>query len=398
LLTVLKILRYEKSSEPNSNGNTRFARPTLPPPDALPDAEILPEVHFMKMLCVERKRTERSRRPFVLMLLESAGLLKPGANEDTLRKVLRALTRSTRATDVIGWYREGSVFGVIFTEIGPIEEGHAAAKTLLAKVTHALSNTLRLDQINQIRLSFHVFPEDWESEGTGRPADSTLYPDLKRDLDPRRAARIVKRATDILGSSMALIVFLPLLALIAILIKLTSKGPVLFRQDRLGQNGIPFKFLKFRSMYVNSDPKIHEDYTRRLIEGSASAEAVKGSDTKVYKLTSDPRVSPIGRFLRRTSLDELPQFWNVLIGEMSLVGPRPPIPYEVRAYDLWHKGRLLTATPGITGLWQVGGRSAVKFDDMVRMDLEYARSWSLWLDLKILWRTPRAVLMGNGAY
>ena len=118
----------------------------------------------------------------------------------------------------------------------------------------------------------------------------------------------------------------------------------------------------------------------------------------MFKITDDPRVTPVGRFLRRTSLDELPQFLNVLLGEMSLVGPRPPLPYEVEAYDVWHRRRLLEARPGITGLWQVNGRSRTKFDDMVRLDLQYARKQSLWLDLKILLRTPAAVVSGDGAY
>ncbi len=117
-----------------------------------------------------------------------------------------------------------------------------------------------------------------------------------------------------------------------------------------------------------------------------------------FKLTRDPRVTPIGRFLRRTSLDELPQFFNVLLGEMSLVGPRPPIAYEFEAYDIWHKRRLLAVKPGITGLWQVKGRSRVTFDEMVRLDLRYASSWSLWLDIKILLETPRAVIGGVGAF
>ena len=123
-----------------------------------------------------------------------------------------------------------------------------------------------------------------------------------------------------------------------------------------------------------------------------------GTADGVYKLTNDPRVTRVGRFLRRTSLDELPQFINVLKGEMSLVGPRPPIPYEVDAYQTWHRGRILEAKPGITGLWQVNGRSRLAFDDMVRLDLRYARSWCLWLDIKILLQTPKAVVLGEGAY
>jgi lipopolysaccharide/colanic/teichoic acid biosynthesis glycosyltransferase len=153
-------------------------------------------------------------------------------------------------------------------------------------------------------------------------------------------------------------------------------------------------------MTVNCDPAIHRDYVQRFIANghtTGNGSAQNGGPKPLYKLAHDPRVTSVGRFLRRTSLDELPQFINVLKGEMSLVGPRPPLPYEVECYDIWHRTRLLAARPGITGLWQVSGRSRVQFDDMVRMDLRYASTWSLWLDIKILIRTPQAVLSGNGA-
>jgi lipopolysaccharide/colanic/teichoic acid biosynthesis glycosyltransferase len=137
---------------------------------------------------------------------------------------------------------------------------------------------------------------------------------------------------------------------------------------------------------------------QQLIAGKANKQPMNGNDQGVYKLTKDSRITRVGAFLRKTSMDELPQFLNVLKGEMSLVGPRPPIPYEVEAYDIWHRRRLLEAKPGITGLWQVCGRSRVNFDDMVRLDLQYARTWSLWMDIKILLRTPGAVLLGAGAH
>jgi lipopolysaccharide/colanic/teichoic acid biosynthesis glycosyltransferase len=150
-------------------------------------------------------------------------------------------------------------------------------------------------------------------------------------------------------------------------------------------------------MYVNNDASKHQEYVKQLIAGQAARNGGDEASEGVFKLTDDPRITRVGKFLRRTSLDELPQFINVLIGEMSLVGPRPPIAYEVEAYDLWHRRRLLEAKPGITGLWQVNGRSRVQFDDMVRLDLQYARTWSPWLDLKILARTPKAMVAGEGA-
>jgi lipopolysaccharide/colanic/teichoic acid biosynthesis glycosyltransferase len=148
-------------------------------------------------------------------------------------------------------------------------------------------------------------------------------------------------------------------------------------------------------MYFANDSTIHKEYVTRYIAGRTKKQD-KG--IAIYKITNDPRVTPIGRLLRRTSLDELPQFFNVLCGEMSLVGPRPPVPYEFAAYDSWHRTRLLAVKPGITGLWQVEGRSRVEFDDMVRLDLRYASAWSLWLDIKILLKTPKAVLVGEGAF
>jgi lipopolysaccharide/colanic/teichoic acid biosynthesis glycosyltransferase len=150
-------------------------------------------------------------------------------------------------------------------------------------------------------------------------------------------------------------------------------------------------------MQVNNDATVHQEYVRRFIAGQAELHTVNGK-AGVYKITNDPRVTAIGRVLRKASLDELPQLLNVIQGHMSLIGPRPPVPYEFQQYDLWHRRRVLEIKPGITGLWQVNGRSRTSFDDMVRLDLQYAREWSLWLDLKILWRTPGAVLSGIGAH
>jgi lipopolysaccharide/colanic/teichoic acid biosynthesis glycosyltransferase len=209
---------------------------------------------------------------------------------------------------------------------------------------------------------------------------------------------IVKRCIDIAGSAVLTLICLPLFCAIAIAVKWSSKGPVLFRQERVGQFGQIFTFLKFRSMYVDNDHTVHREFVTKLIAEDAVTEAQSGSRQSVYKLTNDKRVTPIGKFLRRTSLDELPQLINVLKGEMSLVGPRPPIPYELAAYQVWHRRRVLEVKPGVTGLWQVTGRSRVKFDEMVRLDLRYATTWTPWLDLIILLRTPAAVIKGSGAY
>jgi len=353
---------------------------------ALPGAPIASEETFLAVLGLERKRTERSRRSFVLMLVE----YHDGKMTQVSEQVFAALWPKIRETDVCGWYRDQSVFGVIFTEVGAAGEGRAAAKVISEKVNGILAGALSVQQVENLTLSFHVFPEDADEGGPLDGAGATLYAH-------KRTAHILKRVLDITGSLAALIVLAPLFALIALAIRATSPAPVLFRQTRLGQNGVPFTFLKFRSMQVANDASIHQEYVKRLIAGDNGCNQA-GNGQPLYKLTEDPRVTPLGRFLRRTSLDELPQFFNVLSGEMSLVGPRPPIPYEYAAYDIWHRRRLQVVKPGITGLWQVEGRSRVKFDDMVRMDLDYARSWSLLGDIKILLKTPGAVVFGAGAH
>lgn len=355
---------------------------------------ILPQELFLKLLCLERKRTERSGRRFVLMLLDAGSLLKT-PKTPFLANLMSALTLSTRDTDLKGWYKAGSVIGVIFTEVGTGAD-KSIVQALSAKLTEALYDVLSIREINEIRLSFHIFPEDWDEDSPNAPVTATLQMEMAREINRKKVSLSIKRLIDIVGSLAGLILCLPVFVVIAVAIKLTSRGPILFRQMRLGQYGRKFTFLKFRSMYTNNDPRIHQEFVTRFIVGSSATEGGEPHQ-KIYKLTADPRITPVGRFLRNTSLDELPQFLNVLRGEMSLVGPRPPVIYEYERYDLWHRRRLLAVKPGITGLWQVDGRSRVKFDDMVRLDLRYARSWSLWLDINILLRTPRAVLSGNGA-
>ena len=349
------------------------------------------------MLRLERKRTERSNGRFVLMLLDACSLLKADESRETFHRVIAALSQSIRETDIKGWYKDDSVIGVIFTEVGAAD-GKSVANALLTRVTGALCTVLSIEQINQVKLSFHVFPEQTTGTGIGGPTDSALYPDLQKTGDPKRAARVIKRSIDIAGSLFALVLASPFLIVISLIIKLTSKGPILFRQERIGQYGRKFTFLKFRSMYYTNDHSIHREYVKRLIAGTAAPNAEKGRKSEVYKLTNDPRITPFGRFLRKTSIDEIPQFLNVLAGSMSLVGPRPPVPYEFESYEMWHRQRLVVVKPGITGQWQVGGRSRTTFDEMVRMDLKYSSSWTVWGDIKILSQTPRAVLSGVGAY
>jgi exopolysaccharide biosynthesis polyprenyl glycosylphosphotransferase len=381
--------------------------PVVKPAETLPAAEgrrlsvtamdILPQEAFHKMITLERKRTERSRKPFLLMLLDTGSDLPSDRNSRLLVDVLNALSASTRETDATGWYATDAVVGVMYTEIATCDRSSIVA-TMLARVSNSLRENLGLEDFHRVKISFHLFPEDWDHDDPGRPSNPTLYPDLSDRDDSRKHLHSVKRTMDVVGSAMALLMLAPLLMLIAAAIKASSKGPVFFKQKRVGQHGECFTFLKFRSMYVNNDASQHQKYVRQLIAGQAAKSPSGDPNGGVFKLTNDPRITRVGRFLRRTSLDELPQFLNVLRGEMSLVGPRPAIPYEVEAYDIWHRRRVLEAKPGITGLWQVQGRSRVGFDEMVRLDLRYVRSWSPWLDLKILLQTPKAVMDGTGAY
>jgi exopolysaccharide biosynthesis polyprenyl glycosylphosphotransferase len=208
------------------------------------------------------------------------------------------------------------------------------------------------------------------------------------------SARILKRTFDFIFAALAIALLFPLWLLVALLIKLDSRGPVFYTQERVGMDGRLFLLYEFRTMKAGADPEVHREYQRAFIAGRA--EANLGNDNKpTYKLLADPRITRIGKMMRRTSLDEVPQLLNVLLGDMSLVGPRPPIPYEVEAYELWHRKRL-DMKPGLTGLWQVSGRNRLPFEEMVRLDLFYIENWSLLLDLKIILRTGFVVLAGDG--
>jgi exopolysaccharide biosynthesis polyprenyl glycosylphosphotransferase len=236
---------------------------------------------------------------------------------------------------------------------------------------------------------FNCLPRKTEIDQIG------VLPMIRLFREPlSNAARVLKRTFDLLVSALAILLFLPLWLLIALLIKIDSKGPVFYTQERVGMDGRLFLLYKFRTMMAGADSQLHREYQKAFIAGRA--EANLGDDSKpTYKLLTDPRITRIGKFLRRTSLDEVPQLFNVLSGDMSVVGPRPPIPYEVEAYELWHRKRL-DMKPGVTGLWQVSGRNRLPFEEMVRLDLFYIENWSLLLDLKIILRTGFVMLGGQG--
>lgn len=347
---------------------------------------IEPEQEFLQRIAQECRRAERSKQRFVLVLIKGFEALQ--AETPAITAPIRAVTRET---DAWGWYEGISTLGILCAELGGTE-AESAQDTIVKKIRFALQ------QAEKIVVSACILPCDLNRQVAFDNSPKRIYELLEPLASPDMKLKLViKRAIDLVGSVLLLVALSPLMAIVALAVKLGSPGPVLFQQTRVGQKGKPFTFLKFRSMTAANDPSLHKNYAKQFIRGTAA----KNNNEKgegVFKLTSDPRITSLGKVLRRSSLDELPQFWNVLRGEMSLVGPRPPIPYEVECYDLWHQRRVLEVKPGITGLWQVSGRSRSGFNEMVRMDLKYARTWSPWLDLKILLQTPFAVLGGGGAH
>jgi lipopolysaccharide/colanic/teichoic acid biosynthesis glycosyltransferase len=243
-----------------------------------------------------------------------------------------------------------------------------------------------------------TYPDDlFESLANGVRTAKVFQPFLAADAAGMRVGYPLKRALDIVGALAILCLVAPVMLLVAAAVALTSRGPIIFRQTRVGHAAYPFTFYKFRSMKIDGDDRVHREFVAKLIEAGDGAAAPAGGQPAAFKIRSDPRVTPIGRFIRKTSLDELPQLFNVLKGDMSLVGPRPPIPYEATKYQPWHLRRLMSLKPGLTGIWQVEGRSRVPFNEMVRMDLRYIRECSLALDLKLILKTVVVVLRGNGA-
>jgi lipopolysaccharide/colanic/teichoic acid biosynthesis glycosyltransferase len=349
------------------------------------------ETNFQRLLGIERRRTERSKKPFLLMLLDISSLMTEEYKE-IIFKLESSLSGILRETDIRGWYDERGVIGVVFTEMASLEA--PAIEEIFRKIHRLLNDKLPEILFKKIAISFHIYPEMQGSESLNGLFNIKPYPDLAERRMGNKLTMTVKRLIDVAGSFIAILLFSPVLAVIAAAVKLTSEGPVFFKQERLGLNGKTFKLYKFRTMYLNNDPGKHKDYIRKYIGEQKNAAIEPG----VFKLKNDLRITPVGKFLRKISFDELPQLINVLKGEMSLVGPRPPIHYECDLYDIWHRRRLLSCKPGITGLWQVTGRSRTTFDEMVRLDLEYINKWSLWLDLKIILKTPKAVFGGEGAF
>jgi lipopolysaccharide/colanic/teichoic acid biosynthesis glycosyltransferase len=355
---------------------------------------IFAEESFRNTVTRERKRADRSGLVMAMLLIA----LQDSRNENTsalFAGIIDALSTIKSDIDILGWFERQSIIGLIVPEIDTANLA-STCERLECEFRKEIANRFEGDPIERLSIKLLVYPEPPRLGDDELPAvDSFLYPELHVQQDGIALFQMLKRGMDILGSLALLILLTPLLLAIAGLVKLSSRGPVLFHQMRIGQMLKPFMMCKFRSMYANADHGIHHNYVSWFITSSGKGQ--EQDTNKIFKLTNDPRITPIGHFLRKTSLDELPQLWNVLVGQMSLVGPRPPLWYEVQQYKSWHRHRVLDAKPGITGLWQVTGRSRTTFDEMVRLDLRYARRRSLWVDIKILLATPAAVIKGKGA-
>jgi len=372
--------------------------PSAPRPgdaEAGPGApHVMDDALFRRVVRRERRRADRANQPFVLLVAALRDGRRP-ATVATWPAAIAAVAAAKRETDIAGWLERDVALGVILTDIRESDLARAC-EGLAARVRRQLAARFDEETMDGLTIRVHVGREaGGAGHGDPWPAESLL----DRELGPYPTRRplydAAKRVMDVVGSLVLLVVLAPLFLLIALLVKSRSRGPVLFRQIRIGQMMKPFTMLKFRTMTVNADHALHHEFVSSFIKASGPV-AAPGTNG-VFKLTNDPRVTPIGRLLRKTSLDELPQLWNVLRGEMSLVGPRPPLAYELEQYKPWHRRRILEAKPGVTGLWQVAGRSRTTFDEMVRMDLRYVRRRSLWTDVRILLATPRAVLFGKGA-
>lgn len=348
---------------------------------------------FSAILERERERSDRSGQGFSLAVFEYG---TENGHADLMRILIhRILSRKVRAIDEVGWFKEGSV------------------ATLLACTSSEGAWKFAKDVVNGLPEGSDVpickvltYPSTWNPKsnggGNGRRdgnKEEILKSDSRHGVRPisernqvederlenvmGRPIPLWKRFLDILGAVVGLVLFSPLFLIIAAFIKVVSPGPVFYRQERIGHLGRRFVFWKFRTMHVNNDATEHKQYLSSLI----------GGDAPMAKLDDgrDPRIIPFGRLLRNTCLDEMPQLYNVLLGNMSLVGPRPCLPYEAEEYLQWH-ARRFDIVPGMTGLWQVSGKNRLTFKEMIRLDIRYSRFMSPWLDAKILFFTGPAIL------
>jgi len=377
---------------------------------------ILGKSEFTDLLYYERERSERTSSPFSLIHVDLSKI-NVRKNGQSFNNIIKTIALSLRTIDRTGWI-ESNTIGIFLPDTKLI-----GAKAAAVKFKNKLIKSLGEDFL-LLNFVVSTYPEPVErkeekihpKETKSRSSSSTEIYTMEYASNPLMSdiltidssyildlsviglrddwQLVIKRLIDIVGAIFGLIIFSPIMLIIAAAIKLTSKGPLLFQQERMGYQGKKFTFLKFRSMHTDNDESLHREYVNKLIQGKHNEINMGSEDNPCYKMKNDPRITPLGKILRKSSMDELPQFFNVLMGQMSLVGPRPPIPYELKNYQSWHRKRVLNVKPGITGFWQVNGRSLTTFDEMVRMDLHYANNWDLWLDFKILLKTFKVVFTG----
>lgn len=349
-------------------------------------AHILSEELFHRAVRRERYRAARFEQQTMLVVVSA----DCGAGAAEWRTMMRALSAVVRDTDFVGWVERGSVLGILLTDVD--EVSHALPQRVAMRLRRA-ADCVASGVAEDFRITARPLPPlTHPDRPEGTAVDALLLKLCARERP--WGHELLKRIVDVMGSVTLLALLAPVIALVALLVKCTSPGPVLFRQVRVGRWGRSFTMLKFRTMRADADPAVH----RAFVAGFIRPDSAKPGAAQPFKMANDPRVTRVGRFLRRSSLDELPQLWNVLVGQMSLVGPRPPVPYELEQYQAWHRRRVLEAKPGLTGLWQVTGRSRTSFDGMVRLDLQYVRTCSFWNDMRILLATPGAVISGKGAW
>jgi lipopolysaccharide/colanic/teichoic acid biosynthesis glycosyltransferase len=350
----------------------------------------LPRDLFLHDLKREMRRADRTQAPLSMVMFQISDrfwLQSPHAGE-----LLDVLHGQTRETDALG-----HVGDQLIAVLCPDTDA-AGAQTLIQKIQ---------GQAVHVRYTVQAstYPDDvFQQWATGLPERANHGSALRANVQQheRQGGYWLKRPLDVLGALLALLLFAPLMAVVALAIAWTSPGPIIFKQQRVGFGGRTFNFYKFRSMVVNNNDSAHRAFAAQHILASSAApaaapDAATNAQPRVYKLKADARITRVGRFIRKTSIDELPQLFNVLKGEMSLVGPRPPLPYETAVYQSWHLRRLMTVKPGMTGVWQVEGRSSVTFNEMVRMDLRYIRQCTLRHDLTLLFKTIAVVVLCKGA-
>ena len=440
LLIKLAKLNIHKQLQKRKNGNTRSI--------SSGNGYFESAEYFRNRFLIEKRRSERKSYDFAIIIInietKAGGIHNHDSFEQSKEIVLAALKTILRDTDVISKYCP-SKLAILLPDTN-----HAGAQHVIERIHHAVNeidSQKLLNIMSKTKLECYCYPA--QANELEKLMDDKLFSEKKSSLALEKTImeirsshfprinpvenskksrfqlnsnhaitlenpfcllnevffdvtknwqKLFKRYFDFIISLMAIVVLSPLFALISIFIKLTSRGPVFFKQGRIGYMGKIFTIYKFRTMYQSRNDQIHKQYVKNFIKNCTHQNRNSNKDSQIYKITNDPRVTAIGKFLRRTSLDEIGQFFNVLKGDMSLVGPRPPIPYEVEMYDYWHKRRFLTTKPGITGLWQIYGRNTIEFNDMVRLDIAYAKNWSLSLDFKIILKTITAVFSMKGAY